>query len=131
MTKRLTPDPDLESLISKLNNAAQEAGEDPPFPEEEPTAVFGGGSGDGGRPRWALPPAAEEVAEHVEDLLERARRLHATDLLLVPGVPATVRVNGGLVPLGQSALDGPRNGGPLLGAGSAAEAAAGRIPRCR
>jgi twitching motility protein PilT len=102
MTKRLTPDPDIEDLIRSLNQSAKgEESGDETAPEDD---------GDDPRPqadsapRWPLGARSDDASSWLIDLLGRAREAHASDLLLVADSPPVVRVNGALRPLGEKAL---------------------------
>ncbi len=55
-------------------------------------------------PRWPLPASSEEGREYLSDLLARARKGYASDLLLVAGSPPTLRRHGRLEALGESPL---------------------------
>jgi len=107
MVKKLSPDPDLEELIRKLNLEARKEEEDEieptpevtegavaPVPMARPAAAL----------RWPLPRSTDDADEWLGDLLTRARQAHASDLLLAPGVAPTMRVNGRLQRLGKKTL---------------------------
>ena len=101
--KRLLPDPDLESLIQKLNVAAKTV-EETSISEDEATSdapVFRRPSRES---RWSLPMADDEGRERLLQLLADARRAHASDLLIVAGTRPTARVNGRLVGVGSRVL---------------------------
>jgi twitching motility protein PilT len=122
VTQRLVPDPDLDALIRKLNEAARTG---PPAVEEsttpelpEPAAlrplppapsmreVHAPRPPLGGPSRWRLPDANPDAEQWLASLLEHARASHASDLLLVPGTPPMERINGKLHPAGEAALNG-------------------------
>ena len=111
MNKRLSPDPDLEALVADLNSTARET---PGEKKEADSADWNDGEADGapsaGRSapraaRWPLPADSEEGRDYRDDLLQRARRRGATDLLLVAGSAPTVRCDGSLEPLGDQELN--------------------------
>jgi twitching motility protein PilT len=101
MTKRLSPDPDLEQLIRKLNLRAREVEDVPAQTENAPDAPPGVSAG---AARWKLVEPTTEGESWLEGLLEQAREHHASDLLLVAGSPPVVRIHGRLEPLGSAAL---------------------------
>jgi twitching motility protein PilT len=104
MTKRLSPDAELEGLVQQLNQSARK---EPDAGEPAPPAVEDGPEPPGrrdGRMDWALPDSEPEGAEWLGELLSRARRRYATDLLIVTGSPPTLRVDGRLEPAGDKAL---------------------------
>ena len=104
MTKRLLPDPDLESQIQKLNTAAKDVVEatdgEPGGTPEDST---------GARPahqaRWPLPAANDAGRERLSMLLAHARSAYASDMLFVVGTKPNIRVNGVLEPVDRHALD--------------------------
>jgi twitching motility protein PilT len=101
MAKRLLPDPDLDSLVQRLNTAARRPGET--APSHEPAAPESA-SAPPAPPagRWHLPaPDPERLAA----LLDAAREAHASDLLIVAGAPPTTRVNGRLTGIGDRSLE--------------------------
>jgi len=105
MTKQLVPDPDLQALIRKLNKAAQTT-------EPAPAGEESGGAGTAAAPaaaepatvRWRLPRPTDDDEEWLQSLLSHARSRHASDLLLVAGVPPALRINGRLDPFGKKPL---------------------------
>jgi twitching motility protein PilT len=101
--KRLLPDPDLESLIQKLNTSARQI--DPLVtPEAEAVPDAPVRRGPSPPSRWTLPAADDEGRDRLRQLLANSRGAHASDLLLVAGTRPTMRVNGRLVPVGGQAL---------------------------
>jgi twitching motility protein PilT len=104
--KRLSPDPELEALIQRLNTSATDAA--PPGAETAGAVGAGQPEPPPAAPhraqRWALPPQAEEGRDWLHQLLASARASHASDLLLVAGAPPTARVNGRLAPIDERAL---------------------------
>ncbi len=101
MPKRLLPDPDLETLIQRLNSAAKTApaeatAADQPVPAGEPDPER--------RRVWKMPPGNEDGIEWMGRLLADAKDAHASDLLIVPGTPPMIRVYGRLRALGEQAL---------------------------
>jgi twitching motility protein PilT len=103
MAKRLLPDPDLQDLIRRLNASAQEADETENDEPDSPAASRASSAGPA--PRWMLPRAEPEGEEWLRSLLAGARDCHASDLLLVAGVPPTARVHGKLQPLNRKPLE--------------------------
>jgi len=96
--KKLLPDPELEALIRHLNTAARDTEDGNDATAEEDDACHSSNL------RWRLEAATGDAWEWLDDLLERARSGHASDLLLVVDAPPTVRVNGRLQPLGRKKL---------------------------
>ena len=107
MTDRLEPDPELDALVRQLNEMS--GAENVPAggagsTDETPAA----GATPAAAPRrrdWQLPRRTVEGEERLEGQLRLARERHATDLLLVAGVPPAIRVNGRLVSLAAEPLD--------------------------
>ena len=104
MMKKLHPDPELDGLIRKLNEAARstdeaedERGPEPEVAPRRPAAPVAA-------PRWALPDAEKDGVEWLHQLLSRARNALASDLHLVVGAPPVVRVNGRLEAQGEKLL---------------------------
>jgi twitching motility protein PilT len=110
MTKRLSPDHELDDLVRSLNTVARVAKESPSG--ASPAVVETGEEPPVGDPlsRWALSRAEPEGNEWLGRLLAEARKRFATDLLLVTGSAPALRIHGHLEPVG---------GGPL--SASAAE----------
>jgi twitching motility protein PilT len=109
MVKKLSPDPDLEDLIRKLNLQARKDGTD--AVESSPEAIEGAVAPMPMAPpatvtRWPLPRSTDDADEWLGDLLTRARQAHASDLLLAEGAAPTMRVNGRLQRLGKKTLSG-------------------------
>jgi twitching motility protein PilT len=110
VTGRLNPDPELERLVQQLN----EAGGAPPEPEpdEEPPLL----------PPLVGPVAVDAAptgADPLERLLAETVGRGASDLLLVPGSPPAVRVDGRIASLPGATLAGdalPALFEPYLGA---------------
>jgi twitching motility protein PilT len=103
--KKLLPDPELEALIRKLNSAAREDAEEGVVDTAVADGVTAAPSpGVGAAPRWPLDEPTDEGEDWLRSLLDRARKAHASDLLLVVGAPPVVRVNGRLRSLGQKGL---------------------------
>jgi twitching motility protein PilT len=101
MTKRLTPDPDLDSLIHQLNDSAKDA---PDVADAAPQALVPGAA-PAPRPRWRLPAPTPEGRERLAALLGATREARASDLLICAGARPNIRVNGSLLPIGDGALD--------------------------
>ena len=111
MTGKLNPDPELERLVDQLNrgDAAAASAAETGAPRLEPLPV---------EPEeelaWPAPakpvaeaapaPAALRPDDPLEGLLAEAVRRGASDLLLVPGSPPSVRVDGRLASLPGAAL---------------------------
>ena len=107
MTRKIEPDPDLAALVRQLNTAArdQEA-EKGATPAAAPTAL---------PPRWPLPRPTSEGKEWIDRLLSKARKLGASDLLIVAGASPAARVNGGLRRLSEKPLSGEGSGALVSG----------------
>ena len=103
MVKRLHPDPEIEALVQDLNETAKDRPDPAPDDGEGLTRP---GVQSGTAPRWPLVESSDEGRQWLTSLLEQARRIHASDLLLVVGARPTVRVNGGLTTLGKQRLTG-------------------------
>jgi len=101
--KHLFTDPDLESLIAKLNTAAQTT-EDAATPASEPGSEPSAPTAPAPSSRWSLPAARPGGRMRLRQLLADARAAHASDLLIVPGARPTLRVNGRLAPAGGESL---------------------------
>jgi twitching motility protein PilT len=101
--KRLLPDPDLESLIQKLNIAAKTV-EDASASEGETASEAPLFRRPSRESRWSLPTADDDGRERLVQLLAEARGAHASDLLIVAGTRPTARVNGRLVGVGGRVL---------------------------
>jgi twitching motility protein PilT len=102
-TQRLLPDPDLESLIQKLNTSARKV-DDLAMPEGEADPDVPVRRRPSPPSRWTLPAANDSGRDRLRQLLAHARGAHASDLLIVAGTRPTMRVNGRLVPVGGEAL---------------------------
>jgi twitching motility protein PilT len=115
MSQRLSPDPEIESLIRQLNAAAKNVGEPAPaaamdaLEERAVTPVPVAPS------RWPLPPRDQAGLEWLGALLRGARARQASDALLVAGLPPVLRVNGRLETIGDREL-GPTSSGVLCAA---------------
>jgi twitching motility protein PilT len=98
--KRLSPDPELDALIRRLNSVAGTAPESAGDPASQPTDETAARGAHLGAPvvapRWPLPVATEAAAARLSELLGTARAVHASDLLLARGTAAVQRVNGAL-----------------------------------
>jgi twitching motility protein PilT len=93
---------DLNKLIRSLNAEAN-SGETPPLEivrEEEPSPPIELVRAEEPRPRFADAPvvADAEIPGRLAALLDETVRRGATDLLLVPGAPPSLRVHGRLEP---------------------------------
>jgi len=110
VTRQLSPDPDLQALIRKLNAAAQDDTEQPDPGSEVPETGLESAARPRRSPRWPLPGPTAEGHEWLRHLLSRARARHASDLLLVVGAPPAARINGRLEPLGESPLESQGTG---------------------
>jgi twitching motility protein PilT len=118
LTGKLNPDPELERLVDQLNrgDAVAAAAAATGVPRLEPLPVEP--DEDVGWPAAAKPvvdpsptAGASGGDDPLEGLLAEAVRRGASDLLLVPGSPPSVRVDGRLgplagVPLAPDALEG-------------------------
>jgi len=104
MTKRLLPDPDLESQIQKLNTAAKDVVEASDT-EQDGIPEDSTGAQAARRARWPLPAADDAGHERLSMLLAQARSAYASDLLFVVGTKPNIRVNGLLTPIDRHALD--------------------------
>jgi len=113
MTKKLLPDPDLQSLIRRLNAAAQ----DEPSPDVESPLVSSATTvPTSAEPaRWRLPRQEPEGEEWLRNLLGQARSVQASDVVFVVGVPPMARVHGRLRGLSDRPLEA-RATGMLCGA---------------
>ncbi len=106
MPKRLTPDPDLEDQIRSLNAAAEgqarhvEAEDGAAYLPDVPPAE----TSQQRLLAWRLDSPTEDGREWLLDLLRRARKAHASDLVLVTGSSPVIRHNGALEPLGDTVL---------------------------
>ena len=97
LKQKFQPDPNLDRLIRRLNEAAKETGTEPEVQSPEPsvrerreTAVAG----------WELPATGFDVKDEIGRLLKAARDQDASDLLIVAGAPPMIRLNGALSPAG-------------------------------
>jgi twitching motility protein PilT len=102
--KRLLPDPELEQLISRLNDTAQGTESEP---DQDADPVFDPAVPRPARARWSLPARNEEGVDRLHRLLGIARDGHASDLVLVVGAPPVVRVHGALRRLDGDPLRAP------------------------
>jgi len=98
MTKRLSPDPDLEALVKRINTSPGDADFDPAGTEE-----------DASRPavpvaRYKLAQPRESGFRRLDRLLSQARGTHASDVLIVAGSVPVLRRNGRLEPSGGDPL---------------------------
>jgi twitching motility protein PilT len=78
--KKLTPDPELEALVRRLNDSGE--------PVEAGTAAPG--------PVAAWPPSSVPEGNPLESLLVEMAQRGASDLLIVAGVPPVFRIGGRL-----------------------------------
>ncbi len=99
LKQKFQPDPNLDRLIRRLNEAAKETAAEPAVQisartirEQSETAVA----------RWELPAAEFDEKDEIGRLLKAARDRDASDLLIVAGSPPMVRLNGTLSPAGDS-----------------------------
>lgn len=95
---KLWPDPELERLVEEMNRLAAERGE-------------GKGEGDGAPPLDAPSLRHVDGDEPLEAILQEMVRRRASDLVLIPGAPPVIRVDGAL----------RRLEGPAVGAGTVRE----------
>ena len=102
MKQKFQPDPNLDRLIRRLNEAARETGAEPemeiPVPparsrQEVPTTG------------WDLPSVGFDEKDEIGRLLKAARDRDASDLLIVAGSPPMIRINGSLSPSGDTLTD--------------------------
>ena len=100
MNRRLSPDPELNGLIRKLNATAQNVAAEPHATGEAEVAAAPDSVVQG----WTLPRAEAEGRAWLERLLARSRERFASDLMLVAGRPPVLRVDGRLEPLGEKPL---------------------------
>jgi len=121
MTKPFSPDPEIDALVRRLNDAARETGGEPDAAagESAAPATF---EATPGRSDWILPPFDPGAVDRLRQLLARCREIQATDLTLVAGTPPTARIDGDLSPIGAD---------PLSAAESAALCAALTAPERR
>lgn len=103
MTKRLSPDPDLEQLVQQLNTKAGNDAE--PTSETEAGAPAVSEASAASWQRWPLPDPTAAGFRFLERLLRKARDCHASDLLLVSGAAPVLRRDGKLHPFGEDPLD--------------------------
>ena len=112
MTRKLNPDPELERLVQALNEGAAPAGagvDEAIAASELPDLDRDWGRELGGDPLLPLATLdrgtpAVRSGDPLEALLGEAVRRGASDLLVVPGSPPTVRVDGRLVALPGTAV---------------------------
>lgn len=97
MKQKFQPDPNLDRLIKRLNEAARETDDEPEMEIPAPTVrerrevpVTG----------WELPAVGFDERDEIGRLLKAARDRDASDLLIVAGSPAMIRINGALSPTG-------------------------------
>ncbi len=102
MTQNLSPDPELDALVRKLNETAHSMEEAREAPESSasPAALASAPA----RGEWVPPRGSPDGHERITHWLSQARSAGASDLLLVSGCPATVRVHGRIEPLSGEAL---------------------------
>ena len=103
MTKRLSPDPNLEELVQQLNTKAVDDAE--PTSDTEAGAPTVSETTAAPRPRWPLSEPTASGFRFLERLLRKARDSYASDLLLVSGTVPVLRRNGKLRPSGEDPLD--------------------------
>ncbi len=110
MTQRLEPDPHLDALIRRLNDAARRAGEGPDASPEQrealPAAAAAPSVYPGSMTLPDLPVLGDELRDWLRERLALARARHASDLFFVAGSPPVARIDGALVSLGGPDLDG-------------------------
>lgn len=100
--KRLSPDPELDALVRRLNSAAGATPASAPADETVDAGAVVDGAPATARatfvpvPRWRLPQPTEAAAERLGELLAASRAAHASDLFLVRGISPARRVNGQL-----------------------------------
>jgi twitching motility protein PilT len=99
LKQKFQPDPNLDRLIRRLNEAAKETGAEPemeipapPIRERREVPTTG----------WELPAAGFDEKDEIGRLLKVARDQDASDLLIVAGSPPMVRLNGALEPAGDA-----------------------------
>ena len=97
MTQRLSPDPEIDALIQKLNASAGTDGEELVERETPPGEAASGHGALQRSPRWPLPEPDHDGEQWMRDMMARARKAHASDLLLVVGAPPAIRVDGRIV----------------------------------
>jgi len=116
------PDPSLDALIRRLNDAARRSGEPDPTAEEPSPGDAGAGAPEvEARSDWTLSAEDSEARDRLNGLLARCREIHSTDLTLVAGAPPMARIDGDLTP-----LEADR-----LGASETAAMCAALVPRER
>ena len=94
------PDPSLDALIRRLNDAARSSGESDPSADEASPGEEGVAAPEiDARSDWTLPPEDTEARDRLHGLLARCREIDSTDLTLVAGAPPMARVDGDLAPL--------------------------------
>jgi twitching motility protein PilT len=99
MTTSFRPDPNLDALIRRLNDAARRSDEGEPGGDERPHEKKPAPPEAEGRSDWTLPVEDPEARDRLLALLARCREIHSTDLTLVAGAPPMARVDGDLTPL--------------------------------
>jgi twitching motility protein PilT len=94
------PDPSLDALIRRLNDAARRSGEPDSTAREPSPGEEGVAAPDiEARSDWTLPSGDTEARDRLHGLLARCREIDSTDLTLVAGAPPMARVDGDLAPL--------------------------------
>ena len=88
------PDPEMERLVQELNRLSEGRGDAPP--EDGPEALPALDA-----PGLRTVVSGERLAELLEEMAERG----ASDLLLIPGSPPVLRVDGRLQRLDDAPLD--------------------------
>jgi twitching motility protein PilT len=99
MTTNFRPDPKLDALIRRLNDAARRSDADEPPADERPSESKPAVPETEARSDWTLPTGDPGGRDRLHALLARCREIHSTDLTLVAGAPPMARVDGDLTPL--------------------------------
>ncbi len=110
MKQKFQPDPDLDKLIRRLNEAARgtepdlaspsESAGAPLAPEERETPAVTPAEARQSPTGWELPAAGFDERDEIGRLLGIARVAGASDLLIAAGNPPMTRVHGSLAPIG-------------------------------
>ena len=100
---RMDPDPELDALVKQLNESQKEgqartsgASDEDAIELLESEGVALAPRARARRPEWQLPKPGFEERERISELLRLARERGATDLYLVSGQAAALRVDGRL-----------------------------------
>ena len=99
MPQKLSPDPDLDALVQRLNDDARQVSE-----TADEAGIERSGAATRPGPRWSLPRPQPEAFARLDELLGAARGAGASDVLLVAGTRPTTRVDGKLQPLADEPL---------------------------